>query len=48
MTEEEYTAILKRHYQQVDWTSRESIRLYNDFARELRNLYLKQKEGAWK
>lgn len=36
MTRAEYYAALAARYKQVDWTNLESIREYNDYARELR------------
>ena len=36
MTWEEYYALLKERHKQVDWNDLESIRAYNEYARELR------------
>ena len=36
MTREEYYVLLKERHEQVDWNNLESIRAYNEYARELR------------
>lgn len=37
MTRAEYYALLKERYEQVDWNNRDSIRAYNEYARNLRH-----------
>lgn len=37
MTRDEYYAVLKERYKQVDWSNRESIKAYNEYVRELRS-----------
>lgn len=39
MTQAEYYAALAERYKQVDWTSLESVRAYNEYARALRAQY---------
>ena len=36
MTREEYYELLKKKHQQTDWTNLDSIKEYNEYARELR------------
>ena len=36
MTQKEYYELLKKKYQQTDWTNLESVKAYNRYARELR------------
>ena len=36
MTRDEYYALLKEAYERVDWSNRDSIHAYNEYARELR------------
>lgn len=36
MTTEKYYALLKEAHERVDWSSRDSIHAYNQYARELR------------
>lgn len=36
MTREEYYELLKEKHQQTDWTNLDSIKEYNEYARELR------------
>ena len=36
MTHDEYYALLKAAHERTDWTSRDSIHAYNEYARELR------------
>ena len=43
MTSEQYYEVLKKRHAEVDWTSRESIHRYNEFARELRKLVREEK-----
>ena len=45
MTSEEYYKILKERYEKVDWSNRDSIHRYNEFARELRKLVKEEKDG---
>ena len=37
MTRDEYYAALKERLKQVDWSNLESIKAYNEYARELRS-----------
>lgn len=37
MTRDEYYAALKERRKQVDWNNLESIKAYNEYARELRS-----------
>lgn len=43
MTSEEYYEVLKKRHAQVNWNDRESVRRYNEFARELRKLVREEK-----
>jgi len=36
MTREEYYELLKQKHEQTDWNNLESIKAYNEYARELR------------
>lgn len=37
MTRDEYIALLQRRYEQVDWSSKESIHAYNEYVQRLRS-----------
>lgn len=36
MSSDEYYALLKKAHERVDWSNRDSIHAYNQYARELR------------
>lgn len=38
MTREQYYELLKKRHEQTDWNNRDSIRAYNEYARQLRKL----------
>lgn len=38
MKREEYYKLLKEKYERTDWNNRESIKKYNEYARELRKM----------
>lgn len=46
MTRDEYYAILKERYKQVDKTSRESLHAYNEFKRELIHQVYEEEDHA--
>lgn len=37
MTMEEYYRLLKEHHDATNWTDREQVRRYNEYARRLRS-----------
>lgn len=45
MTRDEYYAMLKKRYEQVDWNSKDSIHAYNEYGRRLRQ-QMEEEEDA--
>lgn len=45
MTQAEYYAALAERHKQIDWTSLESVRAYNEYARALRARMEQEKES---
>lgn len=46
MTWEEYYKLLKEKYSKTDWNNKESVKQYNDFAKQLRKELEKELEEA--
>jgi len=44
MSSNEYYALLKEAYERTDWTDRNSIHAYNEYARKLRNQVEKEEK----
>lgn len=38
MTREQYYELLKKRHEQTDWNDLESVKAYNEYARQLRKL----------
>jgi len=45
MTSEEYYALLKERHEQTDWNNLDSIKAYNEYARELRHIMAAEREA---
>ena len=45
MTSEEYYALLKERHEQTDWNNLDSIKAYNEYARELRHIMAAENDG---